>query len=105
MDSLADTIDPCLMATGKGAEKALFTMIRVIDAHFKAGKFQEVADYLDSLNFDKVSPDVMVAFLSFTYTATRQLGEARVRLVEKVKPLIAAALGQERTDNIMSRLG
>lgn len=79
-------------------------IFRSCDKAFCEGRFEEVGRQMDALDLTQLGPNLTVGWLSCTYPATRQLGDYRVRLVNRAEPLLVAQIGAERTANILSRL-
>lgn len=86
-------------------EDRMREILRTCDKAFKEGRFEEIGLALDGLDLQDLGPNLLVGWLSVTYPATRQLGDHRVKFVERVRPLLVGHIGEERVANIMSRLG
>lgn len=86
-------------------EQEMKVLIRRVDSAFQEGRFSEVADEMGVLDVDTMDPNLVVGWLSFTYPARRQLGDARVAYVARAKVRLEATIGPDRTANILSRLG
>lgn len=86
-------------------EERMREVLRTCDTAFKEGRFEEIGLALDGLDLKDLGPNLLVGWLSATYPATRQLGEHRVKFVERVCPLLVEHIGEERVARIMSRLG
>jgi len=79
-------------------------LLRWCNDHFEAGRFDEVAKVLDAIDPDDTHPQTLVSFLSTTYPASKQLGEARTRYAKKIYPALSQAMTSEVVDRIYGRL-
>lgn len=90
--------------TSQGVDPAMRLACRWVDARFTEGRFDLVGQMLGQVPIT-LNPCLLVGLLSFTYCAKRQLGDSRVQYAVRIRPTLDLQFGQDRVEQIYSRLG
>ena len=82
---------------------AVYRILEYFDELCWAGKFEEIGQILDQVDCQKFTSFALVGFLSASFPAKNELGEARKRFVQRVESHFLATQG-ERTEALMHGL-
>lgn len=81
----------------------ILAVFRFCNDAYEGGHFETIAEKLRGQLPDEA--DTIVAWLSATYPASAQLGQARAEFAERAGATLPTLIGTDRAAKILSRLG